>query len=166
MCNLDVIISKIFNLICVIIGFLLNYCYEYVKSKKFKDNVRSLFRHEIQQNKNILIKLKNQINNMNEDEVSFNRPVDMIMLVWNKWNVELPSVFNNDEISYLLKVYSMLEELMDDDNWILYIPEDGSKFSERDFFAVQDKLDLIENKKNNILNKINELLSLMENNLI
>ena len=60
----------------------------------------------------------------------------------------------------------MLEELMDDDNWILYIPEDGSKFSERDFFDVQNGLDLVENKKNNILEKINELLSLMENNLI
>lgn len=55
---------------------------------------------------------------------------------------------------------------MDDDNWILYIPEDGSKFSERDFFDVQNGLDLVENKKNNILEKINELLILMENNLI
>jgi hypothetical protein len=166
MCNGNVIVSGIFSLIGIIIGFLLNYCYEYFKSKKFNDNVRSLFRYEIQQNKNILIKLKNQINNMNGEEVSFNRPFDMIMLVWNKWNAELPSVFNEDEISYLLEVYSMLEELMDDDNWILYISEDDSKFSERDFFNVQDKLDLVENKKNNILNKINELLSLLEINLI
>lgn len=166
MCNGNVIVSGIFSLIGIIIGFLLNYCYEYFKSKKFNDNVRSLFRYEIQQNKNILIKLKNQINNMNGEEVSFNRPFDRIMLVWNKWNAELPSVFNEDEISYLLEVYSMLEELMDDDNWILYISEDDSKFSERDFFNVQDKLDLVENKKNNILNKINELLSLLEINLI
>ena len=34
------------------------------------------------------------------------------------------------------------------------------------FFDVQNGLDLVENKKNNILEKINELLILMENNLI
>lgn len=61
----------------------------------------------------------------------------------------------------------MLEELMGMMIIGFYIfQEVDSKFSERDFFDVPNGLDLVENKKNNILEKINELLSLMENNLI
>ncbi len=165
MCNWNLFISGIFSLLGVVIGFLLNYYYESCKSKKFNDNIRSLFKYELQQNKNVLIKLRNQINDMDGKEVSFNRPVDVIMLVWNKWNVEMPSVFNNNEISYLLELYSNLEELMNDKYWICLDSEEYSKFIERDY-DVQDMLDLVENKKNDVLKMINKLLELMESNSI
>ena len=165
MCNWDIVVSGLFSLIGVVIGFFLNYYYESHKSKKYYDNIRSLFKYELHQNKKVLIKLRNQINGMDGEEVSFNRSVDVIMLVWNKWNVEIPSVFNKDEISYLLKVYNNLEEIMDDKNWVQSDSEECSKFVERDY-DVQHMFDLVKNKKKYVLNKTNELLKLMESNSI